>query len=170
MQARIPTMLEQGSGSIVNISSMAALKGLENLAAYSAAKGGVIGLTQQVAFEYGRQGVRVNCICPGTINTPIVAGVIPSALENFKDQHIIRRLGEPEDIAAAAAFSSPTTRASSPARSCRSTAAGTRRAAPAERSTIRLHRPRRGRRSRAAAVGETPAALRLLARSARAGG
>jgi NAD(P)-dependent dehydrogenase (short-subunit alcohol dehydrogenase family) len=38
----------------------------------------------------------VNCICPGTINTPIVAGVIPSALENFKDQHIIRRLGEPE--------------------------------------------------------------------------
>jgi NAD(P)-dependent dehydrogenase (short-subunit alcohol dehydrogenase family) len=54
MQACIPTMLEQGSGSIVNISSMAALKGLENLAAYSAAKGGVIGLTQQVAFEYGR--------------------------------------------------------------------------------------------------------------------
>jgi NAD(P)-dependent dehydrogenase (short-subunit alcohol dehydrogenase family) len=96
MQARIPDDARAGSGSIVNISSMAALKGLENLAAYSAAKGGVIGLTQQVAFEYGRQGVRVNCICPGTINTPIVAGVIPSALENFRDQHIIRRLGEPE--------------------------------------------------------------------------
>jgi NAD(P)-dependent dehydrogenase (short-subunit alcohol dehydrogenase family) len=83
---------------------MAALKGLENLAAYSAAKGGVIGLTQQVAFEYGRQNIRVNCICPGTINTPILAGVLPSALENFKDQHIIRRLGEPEDIAAAVAY------------------------------------------------------------------
>lgn len=104
MQACIPRMLEGGGGSIVNISSMAALRGLENLAAYSAAKGGVIGLTQQVAFEYGRQGIRVNCICPGTINTPILAGVLPSALENFKDQHIIRRLGEPEDIAAAAAF------------------------------------------------------------------
>lgn len=104
MQAVLPTMLDKGAGSIVNISSMAALKGLENLAAYSAAKGGVIGLTQQVAFEYGRRGIRVNCICPGTINTPILKDVIPSALENFKDAHIIRRLGEPEDIAAAVAF------------------------------------------------------------------
>jgi NAD(P)-dependent dehydrogenase (short-subunit alcohol dehydrogenase family) len=104
MQACIPPMLDSGGGSIVNISSMAALKGLENLAAYSAAKGGVIGLTQQVAFEYGRRGIRVNCICPGTINTPILKDVIPSALENFKEQHIIRRLGEPEDIAAAVAY------------------------------------------------------------------
>jgi NAD(P)-dependent dehydrogenase (short-subunit alcohol dehydrogenase family) len=104
MQACIPTMIEKGDGAIVNISSMAALKGMENLAAYSAAKGGVIGLTQQAAFEYGRQGVRVNCICPGTINTPILAQVLPESIESFKDQHIIRRLGEPEDIAAAAAF------------------------------------------------------------------
>jgi NAD(P)-dependent dehydrogenase (short-subunit alcohol dehydrogenase family) len=104
MQACIPKMLDAGGGSIVNISSMAALKGLENLAAYSAAKGGVVSLTQQVAFEYGRQGIRCNAIAPGTIDTPILAGVIPSALENFKDQHIIRRLGTPEDIAAAVAY------------------------------------------------------------------
>lgn len=104
MQAALPTMLENGGGSIVNIGSMAALKGLENLAAYSAAKGGVVSLTQQVALEYGRRGVRCNCICPGTIQTPILANTTDSMLENFKEAHIIRRLGQPEDIAAAVAF------------------------------------------------------------------
>jgi NAD(P)-dependent dehydrogenase (short-subunit alcohol dehydrogenase family) len=104
MQACIPKMLEAGDGAIVNISSMAALKGMENLAAYSAAKGGVISLTYATAYEYGRQGIRVNAICPGTINTPILKDVLPSSLESFKEQHIIRRLGEPEDIAAAMAF------------------------------------------------------------------
>lgn len=104
MQACIPKMLEVGDGAIVNISSMAALKGMENLAAYSAAKGGVIGLSYATAYEYGRQGIRVNVICPGTINTPILKDVLPSSVESFKEQHIIRRLGEPEDIAAAMAY------------------------------------------------------------------
>lgn len=104
MQAAIPAMIESGGGSIVNIGSMAALKGLENLAAYSAAKGGVVSLTQQVALEYGPKNIRCNCICPGTILTPILANTTDSMLENFKEAHIIKRLGEPEDIAAAVAF------------------------------------------------------------------
>ncbi|MDD7941562.1 SDR family NAD(P)-dependent oxidoreductase [Actinomycetospora lutea] len=104
MQAAIPRMLEHGGGSIVNIGSMAALKGLENLAAYSAAKGGVVSLTQQAAMEYGPRGIRINCICPGTIDTPILAGITDSMKKNFEAAHIIPRLGRPEDIAAAAAF------------------------------------------------------------------
>jgi NAD(P)-dependent dehydrogenase (short-subunit alcohol dehydrogenase family) len=104
MQAAIPRMLEHGGGSIVNIGSMAALKGLENLAAYTAAKGGVVSLTQQVALEYGPQGIRCNCICPGTIDTPILANTTDSMRENFMNAHIIHRLGRAEDIAAAAAF------------------------------------------------------------------
>lgn len=83
---------------------MAALKGLENLAAYSAAKGGVVSLTKQVALEYGPRGIRCNCICPGTINTPILANTTESMRENFMNAHIIHRLGRPEDIANAAAF------------------------------------------------------------------
>jgi NAD(P)-dependent dehydrogenase (short-subunit alcohol dehydrogenase family) len=104
MQAAIPRMLDGGGGSIVNIGSMAALKGLENLAAYSAAKGGVVSLTQQVAMEYSPRGIRVNCICPGTIDTPILAGITDGMRENFVAAHMIPRLGRAEDIAAAAAF------------------------------------------------------------------
>jgi len=104
MQAVIPRMLDNGGGAIVNIGSMAALKGLENLAAYSAAKGGVVSLTQQVAMEYSPRGIRVNCICPGTIDTPILAGITDSMRENFVSAHLIPRLGTAQDIAAAAAF------------------------------------------------------------------
>ncbi|MBO4237837.1 SDR family NAD(P)-dependent oxidoreductase [Pseudonocardia alni] len=104
MQAVIPRMLGGGGGAILNIGSMAALKGLENLAAYSAAKGGVVSLTQQVAMEYSPRGIRVNCICPGTIDTPILAGITESMRENFVAAHLIPRLGTPADIAAAAAF------------------------------------------------------------------
>lgn len=104
MRAVIPTMLESGQGAILNIASMAALKGLENLAAYSAAKGGVVSLTQQAAMEYSPRGVRVNCICPGTIDTPILANTTDSMRANFISAHLIPRLGRPDDIAAAGAF------------------------------------------------------------------
>jgi NAD(P)-dependent dehydrogenase (short-subunit alcohol dehydrogenase family) len=104
MQAVIPAMLAGGGGSIVNIGSMAALKGLENLAAYTAAKGGVVSLTRQVAMEYSPRGIRCNCICPGTIDTPILAGITDDMRRNFVAAHLIPRLGAPEDIAAAAAF------------------------------------------------------------------
>lgn len=104
MQAVIPPMIKRGGGSIVNVASMAALKGLNNLAAYSAAKGGVVSLTQQVAMEYGAQGIRCNCICPGTIDTPILANLPTEMRDKYAAAHIIHRLGTPEDIAAAAAF------------------------------------------------------------------
>ena len=104
MQAVIPTMIEQGGGSIVNVASMAALKGLHNLAAYSAAKGGVTSLTRQVAMECGNQGIRCNCMCPGTIDTPILANLPTGMRDKYAAAHIIHRLGTPDDIAAAAAF------------------------------------------------------------------
>ncbi|AEH10047.1 MULTISPECIES: SDR family NAD(P)-dependent oxidoreductase [Protofrankia] len=104
LQAVIPTMLGQGGGAIVNIASMAALKGLTNLAAYSAAKGGMVSLTRQVAMEYGAQGIRCNCICPGTIDTPILANIPDDLRRKFASSHIIHRLGDPAEIAAATAF------------------------------------------------------------------
>lgn len=104
MQSVLPHLLAKGEGSIVNISSMAALKGLEDLAAYSAAKGGVVSLTRQAAMQYSRQGVRFNCICPGTIATPILEGLTESMLDHFSNAHIMHRLGTPEEVAAAAAF------------------------------------------------------------------
>jgi NAD(P)-dependent dehydrogenase (short-subunit alcohol dehydrogenase family) len=104
MQAVLPHMLESGAGSIVNVASMAALKGLEDLAAYTAAKGGVLSLTRQAAMQYSGAGVRFNCICPGTIDTPILAGLTDSMREHFGNAHIMRRLGGPKEVAAAAAF------------------------------------------------------------------
>lgn len=104
MQAVLPGMLERGGGSIVNIASMAALKGLNNLAAYSAAKGGVVSLTQQVAMEYGAQGIRCNCICPGTIDTPILANVPADLRTKYAEAHILPRLGAVEEVAAAVTF------------------------------------------------------------------
>lgn len=104
MQAVIPTMIAQGGGSIVNVASMAALRGLNNLAAYSAAKGGVVSLTQQAAMEYGTQGLRCNCICPGTIDTPILANVPAELRTKYAEAHIMHRLGKTKEIAAAVAF------------------------------------------------------------------
>lgn len=99
MRAVIPVMIDQGGGRIVNISSLAALKGLPNLAAYSAAKGGVIGITQQAALEYSEHNVLVNAICPGTIDTPILQDITDEMREANANAHMIKRLGRPADIA-----------------------------------------------------------------------
>lgn len=108
MRAAIPRMIEGGGGRIVNISSMAALRGLPNLAAYSAAKGGVAALTRQAAVEYAPMNVLVNAIAPGTVDTPILDDCTPADIEAFKAAHAIRRLGRPADIAAMAlVFFSP---------------------------------------------------------------
>lgn len=104
MQAVIPGMIARGGGSIVNVASMAALRGLNNLAAYSAAKGGVVSLTQQAAIEYGPSGIRCNSVCPGTIDTPILANVPDEMRRKYASAHVLNRLGKSAEIAAAVAF------------------------------------------------------------------
>jgi NAD(P)-dependent dehydrogenase (short-subunit alcohol dehydrogenase family) len=100
MRAVIPTMIETGGGRICNVASMAALRGLPNRAAYSAAKGGVAALTRQAAIEYAADNILINAVAPGTINTPILAGVEPEHLEQFAAAHAINRLGDPGEVAA----------------------------------------------------------------------
>jgi NAD(P)-dependent dehydrogenase (short-subunit alcohol dehydrogenase family) len=104
MRAVIPGMIERGGGRVVNISSLAALRGLPNLASYSAAKGGVAALTRQAAFEYADRNVLINAIAPGTIDTPILADITPEMKQANADAHLIRRLGRPEEIASMVAY------------------------------------------------------------------
>ncbi|MFA6681175.1 MAG: SDR family oxidoreductase [Sphaerochaeta sp.] len=100
MQAVIPSMLERGSGRIVNISSLAASKGLQGLASYSAAKGAVEALTRQAAVEYGRQGILINCVAPGTIETTINKATLETeeGAKNSSGTTAIGRWGQPDEI------------------------------------------------------------------------
>ena len=102
-------MLAAGRGSIVNISSIEGLEGTEGGSAYNASKGGVVTLTKSMAIDYGRKGIRVNCICPGGIDTPLLRDIVAApGLERYRDAmrdaHLLGRFGRPEEIAAAAAF------------------------------------------------------------------
>ncbi|HEU5422684.1 MAG TPA: SDR family NAD(P)-dependent oxidoreductase, partial [Nitrolancea sp.] len=78
-RAVLPGMLERGSGTIVNIASALGLVGVPGRAAYAASKGAVIALTKQVAVEYAAQGIRCNCICPGTVDSPWVTRLLDQA-------------------------------------------------------------------------------------------
>ena len=102
-------MMEQGSGSIVNFASIEGLEGTEGGSAYNASKGGVVLLTKNMAIDYGRRGVRVNCICPGFIDTPMFRSVMDSPgmatyRERYRAEHKLGRFGRPEEIAGAALF------------------------------------------------------------------
>src|SRR3989441_12815039 len=104
MKHELRHMRDQGSGAIVNCSSLGGLVGLPGRAAYHASKHGVIGLTRSAALEYAPRGIRINAICPGTIETPMVTEMIakgelsvPDAIANQP----IGRLGRPDEIAAA---------------------------------------------------------------------
>ena len=109
-RAVLPGMLERGSGTIVNIASALGLVGVPGRAAYAASKGAVIALTKQVAVEYAAQGIRCNCICPGTVNTEWVDRLLAAAdnpdaaRRALEDRHPQRRLGTPEQVAAAALY------------------------------------------------------------------
>jgi NAD(P)-dependent dehydrogenase (short-subunit alcohol dehydrogenase family) len=104
MKYELRHMREQGSGAIVNCSSIGGLIGLPGRAVYHASKHGVIGLTKSAALEYASKGIRINAVCPGTIDTPMVAEMLakePDAMKEIMRDQPIGRLGRPEEIASA---------------------------------------------------------------------
>ena len=99
MRAQIPAMLNDGGGAIVNTASVAGKVGFPNISPYTASKFGVIGLTKNAALEYSAEGVRVNAVCPGVIDTPMVQGSEQEAIEGAIAATPIGRLGESREIA-----------------------------------------------------------------------
>ncbi|MGE0826009.1 MAG: glucose 1-dehydrogenase [Candidatus Binatia bacterium] len=105
MKYVIPEMTKQGGGVILSTASVAGMVGFPGSGAYAAAKAGVINLTRLAALEYADKNIRVNCICPGIIETPMVDRVIGGrSRERVVRNEPIGRLGRPEDIANAALF------------------------------------------------------------------
>lgn len=105
-RAAIPHLLES-RGAIVNVASLAGLKGQAYGAAYCASKAGVVGLTRVMAVEYAKQGLRVNCVCPGGVETPLIAGLAPP--EGFDAElmgrlSLVPGLAAPAEIAEAIAY------------------------------------------------------------------
>jgi NAD(P)-dependent dehydrogenase (short-subunit alcohol dehydrogenase family) len=104
MKHELAQMRTQGSGAIVNCSSLGGLVGIPGRAAYHASKHGVLGLTSSAALEYAPRGIRINAVCPGTIATPMVTDMIDKGeleLAEAIANQPINRLGEPDEIAAA---------------------------------------------------------------------
>jgi meso-butanediol dehydrogenase / (S,S)-butanediol dehydrogenase / diacetyl reductase len=101
----LPHMIERGSGSIINISSVRGLSGTGE-EGYSAAKAGLINLTLNMAVRYGKYGVRTNAICPGTVKTGLTGGLesSPEIAKRVAARHPLGRLGEPEDVAYACLY------------------------------------------------------------------
>jgi NAD(P)-dependent dehydrogenase (short-subunit alcohol dehydrogenase family) len=106
----IPHMVESGGGVIVNVASEAGLVGIKGQVAYNVSKGGMIALTRSCAVDFAPMGVRVNCICPGTTETPLVQAAIQRAADPLaarralESSRPLNRLGRPEEIAAAILF------------------------------------------------------------------
>jgi NAD(P)-dependent dehydrogenase (short-subunit alcohol dehydrogenase family) len=105
-QAALPHILKT-NGSIINVASVAGLKSHPYSAAYCASKGGVVQLTRALAVEYGRKGIRINCVCPGGVETPMIqqfqlpTGVNESALAKIMP---LGRFGQPQEVAGTIAF------------------------------------------------------------------
>ncbi|WP_252107943.1 MULTISPECIES: SDR family oxidoreductase [unclassified Halomonas] len=104
MKYELMQMRKQGSGAIVNCSSLGGLVGLPGRSIYHGTKHGVVGMTKSTALEYASQGIRINAVCPGTIDTPMVQKMVESGdlpLEDILREQPIGRLGKPEEIASA---------------------------------------------------------------------
>lgn len=100
-------MMRQKRGAIVNTASVAGVRGSQGLSAYNAAKHGVVGLTRNAALEFAPAGVRVNCVCPGIVDTPLVAGAFGTSdkLRNMMHRaHPLGRMCKPEEVASCVLF------------------------------------------------------------------
>jgi len=101
MKAELTQMLKQGSGSIVNTSSIMGLTGAIRVPAYTAAKHGVAGLTKAAALEYGRHGIRINAVCPAPIYTPLLMTAFekrPDVEARYARSEPLKRIGQPEEV------------------------------------------------------------------------
>lgn len=114
-RAALPAMLRRGKGAIVNISSIAAFNASPGSASYAASKAGVVGLTRSIAYRYGPEGIRANCLCPGWTRTPMsevemadlaeINGTsVEAEFENATRRISLRRIAEPMEIAQCVAF------------------------------------------------------------------
>ena len=110
MKYAIPAMRESGGGSVINMSSVAALVGIPDRAVYSAAKGAILAITRAAAIDHVEEGVRVNCIAPGTVDTPWIGRITAGyddpeeARQNMQARQPHGRFVTPEEIAAMAAY------------------------------------------------------------------
>ena len=106
LKYEIPLMLEQGGGAIVNTASVAGLVGARRLSAYIASKHAVVGLTKAAALEYAQDGIRVNAVCPGIIDTPMMDRLIASwkTDEDMDTRQPIGRMGTPAEVAETVAW------------------------------------------------------------------
>ena len=102
----LPGMLAQKSGSVIHVASVEGLEGMAGSMSYNASKGGVVLMTKSMALDYGPAGIRVNCLCPGLILTPLT-NIVQRAkpvLDQMVSWHALGRAGRPEEVAAAALF------------------------------------------------------------------
>jgi NAD(P)-dependent dehydrogenase (short-subunit alcohol dehydrogenase family) len=107
----LPHMIEQGSGAVIHVASVEGLEGFMGGSSYNASKGGVVLLTKNMAIDYARMGIRVNCICPGFIETPMFESVLGGAdspaspmRDAIREAHQLGRFGKPVELANAALF------------------------------------------------------------------
>ena len=105
-RAAIPHLRRSGGGSIINTASISGLLGDYGLAAYNAAKGGVVNLTRTLAIDHARENIRVNAVCPGPIETPLLTPLlgVPGAVAQYAALIPMGRVGKPEEVAAVVAF------------------------------------------------------------------
>lgn len=104
MKYGIPLIADSGGGSVINLASIAGLVAQPGAAAYIASKGAVLMMTRAAALDYARRGVRVNAICPGTIETPMIESLPRERIAALEELHPVGRLGQAKDIAATAVF------------------------------------------------------------------
>lgn len=104
MKYELPLLLKEGKGAIVNCASIAGLVGFPGLPAYVASKHGVVGLTKTAALEYVKQGIRINAVCPGVIQTSMIdrlTGKDKAIEKQYEDMEPMGRMGQPEEVAEA---------------------------------------------------------------------